>query len=111
MAVDDAKKEIAAAGEHSAELQPGWFFYLLDRLDRVENNLRNEFKKDISEARQEAISLRSEFKQEIAGLRGELKQDIADVRNEVRSLRVQQFAVISGLVLTFAGVLYGLLTR
>ena len=47
MAVDEAKKEIAAAGEHPTELPPGWFFYLLNRLDRVENNLRNEFKKDI----------------------------------------------------------------
>jgi len=37
MAVDDTKKEIATAGEHSAELQLGWFFYLLNRLDRLEN--------------------------------------------------------------------------
>ncbi len=63
--MDDAKKEIATAGEHSAELQPGWFFYLLNRLDRVENNLRNEFKKEIGEAR------------------NEFTQDIADVRSDV----------------------------
>jgi len=90
---DDAKKEMSADSEDTRDLPPGWFFYLLNRLDRVEGNLRNEFKKDIAEAR------------------SELKQDIADVRNDVRSLRVQQFAVISGLVLTFAGVFYGLLTR
>lgn len=90
---DETKKEIAAAGEDTRDLPPGWFFYLLNRLDRVESNLRNEFKKDMAE------------------VRSELKQDITDVQNGVRSVRMQQFAVISGLVLTFAGVFYGLLTR
>ncbi|SFR11574.1 hypothetical protein [Desulfoscipio geothermicus] len=93
MAVEEVRREIAATGEVPPELPPHWFLYLVERMDRMENNLR------------------AEFKQEITGLRSELKQDISDVRNDVRSLRVQQFAVISGLVLTFAGVFYGLLTR
>lgn|GEM_PF-1950250 len=48
----ETMKETAAAAE-PPELPPHWFLYLVERMDRMENNLRSEFRQGIGDVRRE----------------------------------------------------------
>ncbi|WP_313884914.1 hypothetical protein [Desulfofundulus sp. TPOSR] len=48
----ETMKETAAAAE-PPELPPHWFLYLVERMDRMENNLRSEFRQEIGDVRRE----------------------------------------------------------
>jgi hypothetical protein len=53
MAVEEVRREIAATGEVPPELPPHWFLYLVERMDRMENNLRAEFRDELGSVKQE----------------------------------------------------------
>ncbi|MDQ0286378.1 hypothetical protein J2Z49_001492 [Desulfofundulus luciae] len=56
----ETMKETAAAAE-PPELPPHWFLYLVERMDRMENNLRSEFREEFGGVKQEINGLRQEL--------------------------------------------------
>ena len=62
---------------------------LSEKIDRVEENLRKEFKTEIAKVREELgekiEEVRTELKAEIAEVRAELKAEIAEVRAELKA--------------------------
>ena len=62
---------------------------LSEKIDRVEENLRKEFKTEIAKVREELgekiEEVRTELKAEIAEVRTELKAEIAEVRAELKA--------------------------
>ncbi|MGQ9825403.1 MAG: hypothetical protein ACUVSK_10480 [Desulfotomaculales bacterium] len=82
-----ATKEAAAASELPPELPPHWFLYLVERMDRMENNLR------------------SEFKQEIGGVRSEFRQEIGEVKREVRGVFRWSIGLLVTMLVGFGGII------
>ncbi|MQL52773.1 hypothetical protein GFC01_10965 [Desulfofundulus thermobenzoicus] len=76
-------KETAATGELPPELPPHWFLYLVERMDRMENNLR------------------SEFRQELGGIR----QDVNEVRQEMRGVYRWSIGLLVTMLLGFGGII------
>jgi hypothetical protein len=56
-------------------------------------------------------SLRQEMKEEIGGLNRRMDSMEQSLRQEISSLRNWMFIMMLGLVLTFAGVLYGIIFK
>ncbi|RKO68024.1 hypothetical protein [Desulfofundulus salinus] len=86
----EAKREVAATGEQSPEVPPHWFLYLMERMDRMENNLR------------------SEFRQELGGIRQEfngLKQEVNDIRQEMHGIYRWSIGLLVTMLLGFGGII------
>jgi chromosome segregation ATPase len=95
-ALSEVKLEAAATGEPGRRLVPEEFFFLLQRIDRLDEKLALQ----IGE-------LRAEMRTEVSALRGEmnaLRSEMNSLRGEINSLRGEVGAALSSIRADLAGM-------
>lgn len=93
--MSEVKLEAAATGEPGRRLVPEEFFFLLQRIDRLDEKLALQI-----------AELRAEMRSEVSALRGEmdaLRSEMNSLRGEINSLRGDVGAALSGMRADLAG--------
>ncbi|QGP93409.1 hypothetical protein MGLY_28170 [Neomoorella glycerini] len=93
IAVEETKKETATTGDHPHRLVSEEFFFLLNRIDRLDEKMSLKFE----EMREEITDVRKEV--------NDVRKEINDVRKEIGGISRWAFGLLATMLVGFAGVI------
>jgi len=116
-ALSEAKLEAAATGEPGRRLVSEEFFFLLQRIDRLDEKialqigeLRAEMRGEVSALRSEMSSLRGEMNAALSGIRRELAEMQRSLAGMMRSANALTWACL-GVMAGVLGVVIALVVK